>query len=249
VSAEREPLCAPIDIVGDRDKPVDRRACLFGTGAAGAAALATAIGARGASVPTNVAFVLSEGATVIDFAGPWEVFQDAQPSDASTRDLGGYRLFTVARDLSPIVASAGLKILPNYSFRDAPNPQIVVVPAQHGGAEVVNYLRAIAPSTERVVAVCTGAFQVGRAGLLDGLTATTHHDFYEKFEAEFPKARLVRGTRFIDHGHVATAGGLTSGIDLALHLVSNRMGAVSAAETARYMEYAGNPLVGQVDPR
>ena len=76
--------------------------------AIGAPMLATAIGARAASAPTNVAFVLSEGATVIDFAGPWEVFQDAQPSDASTRDLGGYRLFTVARDLSPIVASAGL---------------------------------------------------------------------------------------------------------------------------------------------
>src|SRR5947208_12048233 len=75
---------------------------------------------------TNVAVVLSPGATVIDFAGPWEVFQDAYSSGAQ-QPPGGFNLYTVAKSREAITASAGLAILPNYAFKDAPVPAIVVV--------------------------------------------------------------------------------------------------------------------------
>ncbi|MGH8263283.1 MAG: hypothetical protein ACRETU_13435, partial [Steroidobacterales bacterium] len=80
--------------------------------------------------------------------------------------------------------------------------------------------------------------QLGKAGLLEGLKATTHHEFWDDLAKAFPKVTLERGVRFVDNGHIATAGGLTSGIDLALHVVSRYYGNEVAAATAKYLEYA-----------
>jgi transcriptional regulator GlxA family with amidase domain len=182
--------------------------------------------------PAKVAVLLSQGATIIDFCGPWEVFQDAMAGDQMS-----YELYTVAASVEPIVATGGMKILPNYAFADAPDPAIVVVPAQRGGPEVVEWLRHIQPRTELVMSVCTGAFVLARTGLLDGLPATTHHDFFDSFAGKFPKVELRRTDRFVDNGRLASAGGLTSGIDLALHVVDKRQGRAVAEQTARYMEY------------
>ena len=77
-----------------------------------------------------------------------------------------------------------------------------------------------------------------RAGLLEGLPVTTHHDYFDRFAREFPGIELRRGPRFVDNGRIASAGGLTSGIDLALHVVARYFGERSAAATAAYMEYA-----------
>ena len=89
------------------------------------------------------------------------------------------------------------------------------------------------------MSVCTGAFVLGRAGLLDGRTATTHHDFWDEFQQRFPKVTLQRGSRFVEHERIATAGGLTSGIDLALRVVERYYGRETAVATAAYMEYEG----------
>jgi transcriptional regulator GlxA family with amidase domain len=77
----------------------------------------------------------------------------------------------------------------------------------------VEWLKKIAPDADIVMSVCTGAFLLARTGLLDGLSATTHHDFFDDFEREFPKLKLIRGRRFVDNGKFVTAGGLTSGVD------------------------------------
>ena len=90
------------------------------------------------------------------------------------------------------------------------------------------------------MSVCTGAFQLGRAGLLKGLKATTHHQFWDEFQSEFPDVALQRGLRFVDNGRIATAGGLTSGIDMALHVVARYFGDEVAAATAGYMEHASD---------
>jgi transcriptional regulator GlxA family with amidase domain len=88
-----------------------------------------------------------------------------------------------------------------------------------------------------VMSICTGAFQLARCGLLDGLRATTHHESWDDFAREFPGVRLERGPRFIDNGRIATSGGLTAGIDLALHVVARYFDADTARAAARYMEY------------
>lgn len=184
--------------------------------------------------PIPVAFVLTDGATVIDFTGPWEVFQDAGGPDG----VDHFRLFTVGASKNPIRTSGGMTVTPDYSFSDAPVARIVVIPAQRGAPELADWLRHRNKDAEVVMSVCTGAFQLGKAGLLDGKQATTHHNFYSQFEKSFPKATLVKGRRYVQSDDVIyTAGGLTSGIDLALHIVEEYLGRDAAQRTADYMEY------------
>lgn len=183
----------------------------------------------------RVAFLLNQNANVIDTAGPWEVFQDVAIPEGS--EIRGFELYTVAPERGVLRMTGGLQVQPDHSVDDAPLPQVVVVPAQKGDPRSLAWLKRVVPQTDVTMSVCTGAFQLGRAGLLDGLRATTHHQFFDKFAAEFPKVELQRGLRFVDNGHIATAGGLTSGIDMALHVVARYCGVDAAAATARYMEY------------
>ncbi len=159
---------------------------------------------------------------MIDFAGPWEVFQDAQ-GDAPGQE---FRLFTVGTSRDPIRTSGGMSVVPDYTFADAPAAKVVVIGAQRGAPELNDWLRRVRRDADVVMSVCTGAFHLGAAGLLDGKPATTHHDFYDRFASRFPAVRLERGQRVVQSdGVVYTAGGLSSGIDLALHIVERYYGA------------------------
>lgn len=184
----------------------------------------------------RVAVVLTDGATMIDFAGPWEVFQDAQPPG-----FGGFELYTVSDRTEPIRTSAGMTVVPAYSFQDAPPPHVVVVGAQAGNsAAMLEWLRHQATRADVLMSVCTGASKLAAAGLLDGKRAATHHDFVEPLERRFPKVTFLRAQRFVQSDPVIlTAGGLTSGIDAALHVVERYYGREVAEQTATYMEYEG----------
>jgi transcriptional regulator GlxA family with amidase domain len=153
-----------------------------------------------------VAFAISEGVTVIDFAGPWEVFQDVH-------------------------------VVPDYTFETTPQPKVVVVPAQRGSKALHAWLQKMTASADVIMSVCTGAFQLGRAGLLAGKEATTHHDFLDQFAKAFPDVTVKRGLRFVEEDKISTAGGLSSGIDLALRVVDRYFGRGVAQATATYMEY------------
>ena len=186
-----------------------------------------------------VAFAISEGVTVIDFAGPWEVFQDVHVSDRG-KDMDEqmpFQLFTVSEKIEPLTGSGGLKLVPDYTFDTAPQPKIIVVPAQRGSQALHAWLRKVTPTTDVTMSVCTGAFQLGKAGLLSGKSATTHHDFYDRFAKAFPDVDLKRGLRFVENEKISTAGGLSSGIDLALRVVDRYFGRDVAQSTATYMEY------------
>ncbi len=195
----------------------------------------------------SVAFVISEGATMIDFAGPWEVFQDVH---IESRGAGmdahmPFRLYTVSDSRAPIRTSGGMQVVPDYTFEDAPAPAIVVVGAQGGRSkQMLDFLRRAAAHSQILMSVCTGAYKLAMAGLLDGKKATTHHDFHDDFEKRFPRVSLQRGVRYVQSDPVIfTAGGLTSGIDLALHVVELYFGREAAEQTAHLMEYgrAGAP--------
>lgn len=192
-----------------------------------------------------VAFAISEGATVIDFAGPWEVFQDVMiPQRGSNMDEQmPFQLYTVSEKIEPITGSGGLKLVPDYTFDSAPQPKVIVVGAQRGSKALHTWLNKNLTSTDLIMSVCTGAFQLGRAGLLAGKSATTHHDFFEQFAKAFPDVSLKRGLRFVEEERVSTAGGLSSGIDLALHVVERYYGREVAQNTAAYMEYQGKGWV------
>ncbi len=190
----------------------------------------------------RVAVVLTEGATMIDFAGPWEVFQDVMvPTLGTTMDEQmPFDLFTVGTSRDPIHISGGMTVVPKYTFADAPVPDVVVVGAQGGAPALADWLRKMRPQVRVLMSVCTGAFKLADAGLLDGKQATTHHEFYGPFRQRFPKVTLVPGKRYVQSDDVVfTAGGLSSGIDLALHVVALYFGSETAQRTATYMEYQG----------
>jgi transcriptional regulator GlxA family with amidase domain len=180
----------------------------------------------------RTAVAIGPGVNVIDMSGPWEVFQDAAVNGGPS-----FELFTVAPDTNLVEASGGLLIKPSYSYDTAPDPHVVVIPAHSSTEQTVAWLRHAGANAQLLMSVCTGAFVLAETGLLDGATATTHHQFYDSFESRFPKVQLVRGLRFVEHEHVASAGGLTSGIDLALRVVERYLGRSAADTTARYMEY------------
>jgi transcriptional regulator GlxA family with amidase domain len=212
------------------------------TGAAGSAPPAAL--APPATGKIRVAFLVTNGANVIDVAGPWEVFQDVHVHDrgATMDEMMPFELYTVAESRAPVRMTGGLQIVPDHTLADAPAPDVVVVPAMRGSAAVHAWLRKVAPEADQVMSVCTGAFQLARAGLLDGHSATTHHDFWDALARDFPKVKLVRGERYVESSaKISTAGGLTSGIDLALRVVERYFGPDVARATAAYLEHRSAP--------
>jgi putative intracellular protease/amidase/YHS domain-containing protein len=187
------------------------------------------------SIP--VAFLVSEGAVMIDFSGPWEVFQDVMIPGRADHP---FRLYTVAETTNPIRASGGMKIVPDYTLENAPAPKVIVIPAQsEPSAAVLEWIRKSTKNTDVTMSVCTGAFVLAKTGLLSGKTATTFHAAFRPFAAQFPDIHLKRGARFVEDGNLATAGGLSSGIDLALRVVERYYGREIAQKTAYDMEYQG----------
>lgn len=194
--------------------------------------------------PIKVAFAISQHVNVMDIAGPWEVFADTSVKDANGKDTAPYELYTVAANTTPLHSEGanhtGLAITPDYDFAHAPTPDIVVVPAQIGGPELKAWLKQIHAQHVTIMSVCTGAFKLAQAGLLDGKQATTLHWYFGDFAREFPDVKLVKDMRYVQADPLTfTAGGLTSGVDLALHLVADRFGQDVAQQTANFMEYLG----------
>jgi putative intracellular protease/amidase/YHS domain-containing protein len=184
-----------------------------------------------------VAFLISEGAVVLDFFGPWEVFQDTMVPSRSDMP---FRLYTVAETKKPIRTSGGMQIVPDYSIADAPAPKVIVIPAQsEPSAAVLDWIRKSSKTTDVTMSVCTGAFVLAKTGLLEGKSATTYHGAFGRFAMTFPNIELKRGARFVENGNLATAGGLSSGIDLALRVVERYYGRDVAQKTAYNLEYQG----------
>ncbi|MSU23218.1 MAG: DJ-1/PfpI family protein [Opitutus sp.] len=189
----------------------------------------------------NVALLLFDEVEVLDFAGPFEVF-------AVTDELRRYEtfnVFTVAQEQRPIRARHGLSVNPDHDFASCPAPHLLIVPGGFGtrallkNEAVLAWLRTAAASAEIVMSVCTGSVVLGRAGLLDGLRATTHHECFALLREHAPRTEVVETARFVDNGKILTAAGISAGIDCSLHLVARVLGPAAATTTARYMEYHG----------
>jgi transcriptional regulator GlxA family with amidase domain len=121
--------------------------------------------------------------------------------------------------------------------------KVVVIPAQRGSDAMHEWLRKIVHTADVTMSVCTGAFHLAKAGLLSGMAATTHHEFIDKLKRDFPDIDVKRGIRFVEGEKISTAGGLTSGTDLALRVVERYFGRDIATATATYMEYQGKGWV------
>ena len=183
----------------------------------------------------SVAILLFDNAEVIDYAGPWEVFGEA-----------GFKVFTVAEKRAPINAVFGQKILPDYTFANSPTADILLVPGGGvrnavGNPVLIKWVQTNAQKSKQVMSVCTGAFILSKAGLLDGLSATTIEHAIEDLQKVSPKTKVVHDQRYVDNGKIITTAGLSSGIDGAFHLVAKMNGEGEAQAIALGMEYQWDP--------
>lgn len=195
----------------------------------------------------TVAILLFNEIEVLDFAGPFEVFGVADRK----ADPRPFRVFTVAEH-GPVYARNGLSINPAYLLNDHPKADLVVVPGGGGihsdgtpygsrremdNPAVLTWLRRTAETAELVLSVCTGSFILGKAGLLDGLAATTHFLAVDGLAQAAPRTELRPGERYVDNGKMITSAGISAGIDMSLYVVQKLLGKAVADETARYMQY------------
>ncbi|HET8948759.1 MAG TPA: DJ-1/PfpI family protein [Candidatus Polarisedimenticolia bacterium] len=185
-----------------------------------------------------VAILVFNGVQIIDYTGPYEVFGQ-----------GGYRVFTVAEEKKPLRTAMGMTVVPEYAFADAPKADILVVPGGDvsgptGSAATIAWVKERSASATQTLSVCNGAFILAKAGLLDGLSATTFAGLIDDLRAAAPKTRVVSDQRFVDNGRIVTAAGLSSGIDGALHVVEKLKGLGTAQATAVHMEYDWRPDSG-----
>ena len=192
----------------------------------------------------NVAIVVYDQAEPLDWTGPFEVYNDAARFGAAN-GVDAFHVYIVSKSKDPVNAQ-GMHVVPSYSIQDAPKPDLVVFPGGpssrvYDDPEFFAWAKKVSIEAEIAQSVCTGAFVLGKAGLLDGLEVTTFHGAIDGLQKSFPKAAVKRGRRFVDNGHVVTTAGISAGIDGSLHVVARLLGRRVADEVANYMEYAWVP--------
>jgi transcriptional regulator GlxA family with amidase domain len=187
----------------------------------------------------NVGILIFQDVEVLDFCGPFEVFSVAGRQIAP----GAFNVFTIARTLDAVLARNGLSVNPKTTLALAPALDLLLIPGGLGtrplmhDAELLKWIKDRAQSAELLLSVCTGALLLGKAGLLDGLSATTHHGALDLLRDTAPHATVLDEQRVVDNGRVITSAGIAAGIDMSLHVVAKLLGPETAQATARYMEY------------
>lgn len=187
----------------------------------------------------NLAILIFDEVEVLDFCGPFEVFSVA----SRLVDPPAFNVAIVAEKAGPIRARNGLSVNPHHQLADCPRPDLLLVPGGQGTRAEINnaglsaWIEQTAKQAELVLSVCTGALLLARAGLLDGLEATTHHASIELLRELAPRTFVHADRRFVDNGRVICSAGIAAGIDMSLHVVARLLGEEAAAKTARHMEY------------
>jgi putative intracellular protease/amidase len=232
----------PFSLAAKRIAPLGASAWIRAADSSGSAAAQSPLKPpKSGRIP--VAYPLSRGVIDIDFTGPWAIFGSVMPPGGDM--TSPFQQYSVAETKAPLVTESGLTVVPDYTFETAPQPKVIVIPAQDASAAMLQWIRKSSEGTDVTMSVCVGAFSLAKTGLLNGKSATTHHDAYKQFADEFPNVHVIRGVRFVEEGNLATSGGLAAGIDLAMHVVERYFGRKLAEDTAYNLEYQGQ---GWKDP-
>ena len=187
----------------------------------------------------KLAILIFPEVEVLDFCGPFEVFSVA---NRFTRP-SAFEVFTVAEKAGPVIARNGLSVNPHFQLDDCPMPDILLVPGGQGtrtemhNERLIEWIQDQARTAELMLSVCTGALLLARAGLLEGLEATTHHGAIDLLRQTAPNTTVRSDCRYIDNGRVVCSAGIAAGIDMSLHVTARLAGAEVAGKTAEQMEY------------
>lgn len=194
---------------------------------------------------SQVVILAFDDVEALDLAGPYEVFttatrmqQRVQP-EAPPR----FQVCCVARDRRAVRMRAGLPILPAHDFAEVPQPDILIVP---GGVvdgalacrATLDWIARASREAGIVASVCTGAFLLAAAGVIDSGPVTTHWEDIGDLRRAYPALEVREGERWVDRGRILTSAGITAGIDMSLHLVARLAGQALAERTARQMDFA-----------
>lgn len=181
----------------------------------------------------TVGILLFNEVEVLDFAGPFEVFS-----------YSSFHVKTVAETKDFIRARNGLTVYPDYDFNDAPDFDILIIPGGYGAEEieihnpkVISWIQIRMKKVKIMASVCTGAFLLAEAGLLDGRKATTHWMDIDRLEREYTRIRVQRDVKYVDQDSIITSGGISAGINMSFYLVKKLMGQDVAEATAKGMVY------------
>ncbi len=196
----------------------------------------------------NIAIVLFDRVEVLDFAGPFEVFSVC---GAHGEHKGNFNVYTVAEG-TPVIARGGLSVKPDYLLDNCPTPDIFLIPGGGGYTDkgvpfgsrkemhnpvLLEWIKKHNKSAELVLSVCTGSLILAKAGLLDGLSATTHWKAIDQLREAAPQTTIVDDQRWVDNGRVIASAGVSAGIDMSLYVIEKLLGKAVADDTARSMEY------------
>jgi len=185
-----------------------------------------------------VGILVFDDVEVLDFAGPFEVFSGTRSPEGPA-----YVEVVTVGPAREVRTRGGLTLLPTYTLAACPAVDVLIVPGGPGADErttiqdelILPFLRERAGETSVVASVCTGAFLLGRAGFLAGRRATTHTSALSALRAEFPDVEVIE-QKVVDEGAILTAAGVSSGIDLALHLMERWFGPEARSRAARGLD-------------
>jgi transcriptional regulator GlxA family with amidase domain len=192
----------------------------------------------------QVGIVVYEAVEVLDFCGPFEVFSLTRLNEERRREEPSpFNVFLIAEATSPVVATGGMKVVPDYDLDTCPQLDILIIPGGWGAIRemnnerLVNWIGTRSTQVGTLTSVCTGALLLGKAGLLDGKRATTHWRFLDRMQELFPRVTVERQVHFVEEGVLFTSAGISAGIDMSLRVVARYFGETVARATARHMEY------------
>jgi len=176
--------------------------------------------------PLRAGILVVNGVYNTELAAPFDVLHHTQ-----FHTQPGMQVFTVSPDGKPVATFEGLKITPDYSFANAPQIDILVVPSTRGSMDadlqnqaLVDWVRTTGGQARHVLSLCDGAFVLAKAGLLQGIPATTFPDDYGRFSQMFPNLDLRINVSFVDAGKVITSQGGARSYEAAMHLVDRLYG-------------------------
>ena len=187
----------------------------------------------------NIGIYLYENAEVLDFSGPFEVFSTANRLNNETSRLN---VFLIGETDLPITARGGFCVTPEYSICTHPKLDLLIVVGGVHTEEIqktniIQWLQHQASKVPIVASVCTGAFLLAGAGILNNYQVTTHWSDITEFRQTFPDIPVIENVRWVDNYNVITSAGISAGIDMSLHLVSRLCCQQLALSTAKQMEF------------